>query len=393
MIQEKKIKSTVVLSLLLLASQGNSQTVSISTAEITTPDAHRTVQVESAISLSTGTTTNAAKLQNETPGIYGKVSPAISFEYSPSDSVVINTQINAELKRYSEEKTKSLADEMTTEARGVFIWFANESWEFGGDLGASYAENKLPSQLSSTETVAQSQKYMEPDTRLYGAWITDNLSVETGVSAKTRHYWTTTEDRGNIFKNDYDQVGGDFKVGYSLNKDSKLSFRSIVDDKIYKEKPADFSDGAASNSASPNPLLHESSMEFNLIAEYALGKTKFVTTSGLRYNKDRIFGAKDSQTLKLQQKMIFPVSKNLTWSPVLSYSQEKFDKFRSEPETNPFNSSLRVDSEIKLSSPLKYTLSKQMNLNVDYSFSKKDSNYANNSYSETNISTGLEISL
>lgn len=386
-------KHLVIIPLLLLANSAHSETQNVSIAEMENAGSNSNIQIESSLSLGGGTTTNAARLLNETPGTYTTVSPSFSLEHSPSDSLAINAELNVDLKQFSDEKAKNLANEMMGEARGAFIWFASEFWEIGGDIGATYAENRLPVQISSTETTAQAQKYLEPDSRFYAAWISDKMTFESGVSAKKRNYWTTMEDRGNIFHNDYEQVGADFKASYTFHKDFKLSLRSLIENKQYKEKAADFSDGAASSAASPNPTLQETSTEYNIIADYTLGKIKLSTMPGIRLNKDRIFGAKDSQTLKLQQKMIISLSNNLSWSPTVSYTREDFNKFRSNPEGDPTHSPLREDSDIKFSSPLKYSLRKDTILSFDYGFSKKESNYANNSYSETTISTALAISM
>lgn len=390
-----KIISIAIISIWILFT-GNlsySQSVSTSLIEKESSSTNSNLQIKPSLTVGGGKTSNVGKLQIETPGTFGKVSPSLSFEYTPSDAVVVNTQLSADLKQYSDEKSKALADEKSGELRAAIIWFATDSWEFGGDLGASYTENKLPVQISSSETAAQSQKYLEPDSRIYAAWASDKIILETGLTAKNRQYSTTIDDRGNTFYNNYNQIAADLKFSYSFSKNFKLSIRNLIEDKKYQEKPADFSDGAASVSTSPNPILEETATEHSLIAEYNFGKTKFVTTPGIRINKDRVFGARDSQALKLQQKMNLPITSKLSWAPAISISKEKFSKFHSDPENDPFNSPLREDSDFKITSPLKYALQNNIQINLEYGFLKKDSNYANSSYTDTTISTGLTISM
>ena len=384
---------SLVLLLALLASIANAaETLSTSITQAESEGAS-SLQIKPSVGISVGSSSNVGKLNQDSSGTYGRVSPSLSLEYLPSDSVVLNFQINGDVKRYSEDSARTIGDEKNGEARLSGIWFINDTWEFGGDLGGYYSENRLPVQISSTETSAQIQKYTEPDSRLYLAWIGEKLSVETGANAKLRTYSTTVDDRENTFHNDFDSFSGDVKVGYSFAEAFKLSLKVLIEDKQYKERRADFSDGAASNPLSPHPILRETANEFGVVADYQIGKLKLTSTPAVRLNKDRIFGARDSQTLKFQQKIMIPIGAKLSWSPGFTLSQESFERFRSNPEGDPFGSPLRRDLDLKLTSPFKYTLKQNLQVNAEYGFSRKDSNYANSSYSEHTVSAGLTVSM
>jgi len=372
-----------------LASPAESVTTSVQ--EVT--ESSSQIGIKPTVSVSGGSTNNAIKLENGTGGSYGLLSPSISFEYYPNDSVAAQFDASANLKEFSDKTLGSLANEKSLDTRGAIIWFVDDAWETGGDIGFLLMENRLPVQTSSSETMALLQKYSEPDVRAYLAWSKNNLFWEAGAGARRRDYSTDMIDRGNTFQNDYDQLSGDLKIGYEFPKKIKISLRGIFEEKTYKYRPADFSDGAASPSGDPHPNLKETSNEVGLPIEYKIGSLSFVTTPAIRNNKDRIFGARDSQTLKLQQKVSWAITNKLKWAPALNYSQESFVKFRSQPEADPFGSPLRVDKDLSITSPLKYSLTDTTAINLDYSYSKRDSNYANSSYIEQAISAGFTVGI
>lgn len=392
----RKIQTSTFFLLMLLVlrdawAASSESSIRASSSEI--DQSSQSLQIKPSVSLLVGSSSNVGKLQSETAGSYGKVSPALGFEFAPSDAVVFTTQLNADIKQYSSPETRLLADETNAEIRNLGIWFLTENWEFGGDLGATYAENRIPVQLTDTQTAAQEQKYTEPDGRVYLAWTKEELSFEGGFSAKVRNYSTLMNDRGNTFHNDFDVFGGDLKAGYSISDNLKVSLRGSIENRTYKEKPADFTDGAPSNSANPLPILQETSNELSLITEYGWGKVKLSSAPTLRLNKDRIFGARDSKTWKFQQKATIPFSGKLTWSPGVTISQESFDRFRSDPLNDPYGSPLRKDMDLRVSSPFKYSFNSSLQLLAEYVFSRKDSNYANSSYVEHAVSTGLSVSM
>ena len=368
------------------------ETISNSNVQTGEDDAS-SLQVKPSVTISVGSSSNVGKLNNKSSGTYGEVSPAISFEYLPLDTVFLNLQVNGEFKQFSEAASRTIGDEKNGEIRSAGIWFVNDTWELGGDIGAFYTENRVPVQISSTETSAQIQRYMEPDSRLYLAWVGDKFLVETGASAKLRQYSTKTEDRGNTYRNDFDTFGGDLKIGYALAESFRVSAKVLIEDKKYKERSADFSDGAASNPRSPHPILQETANEIGLAADYTFGKLNFTTAPTIRFNKDRVFGARDSETLKFQQKIIVPFGKKLAWSPGFTISEERFSRFRSNPEDDPFGSPLRKDLDFKVASPMKYTLIENLQINAEYGFSRKVSNYANGSYTEHAVSAGFTVSI
>ena len=383
------VAATLAAPGLALAGSESTISASLPRGEETTSN----LQFKPAVDFLVGTSSNVGRLKNATAGSYGKASPSIGLEYAPSETFVLTSQLSADLKKYSAQDTQAIGNESRAELRNVGIWFLSDKWEIGGDLGGSYADSLLPTQVTATQTTAQQQKYLEPDGRLYGAWMGEKLSVESGISAKSRSYSTLLEDRGNSFHNNFDQFGGDVKFGFSFSKTSKISFKGLLENRKYKEKPADFTDGAASNSASPLPTLEENATELSVSGEMSIGKVKITSTPAIRFNKDKIFGARDSQTLKFQQKFLVPFSDHFTWAPTFSISQESFTRFRSDPDVDPFGSPLRRDLNLKASSPFKYRVSKLVQVLAEYSFSRLDSNYANSSFSEHAVSMGLGVSM
>lgn len=346
-----------------------------------------------SITLTTGASSNVGKLQQETPGAYARLSPTIEFEFSRLENIALTTAFSADLKSYTAPEAKTLGDESKVELRNMGMWFINENWEIGGDLGAQYAENRIAIQLDSSTTTAEVQRFTEPEARIYASWTHERTNVETGIFARNRIYSTDMEDRGNVYRNDFHLYGSDLKLGYEFSEAVKVALKGQFENRIYSEKPADFSDGAPSNISAPLPNLQESSSEISTPFEYRIGKARFVTAPAIRFNKDLIYGARDSQTLKFQQKLNLPVSSKLNWSPSVTMAQESFDRFRSDPQNNPFGSPLRRDVELKFTSPLKYTFSKALQISAEYSFAKRDSNYADSSYIENAVSTAINYAL
>jgi hypothetical protein len=393
-IQMQNIRITVMISIFAISLTAGAATEnSISAPMPESESTSKPFQLKPSIGLSVGSSSNVGKLQSQTSGSYGKISPALNFEVSPSDSIVLTTQFNADLKQYSSADARTLADENNAEIRNLGIWFLSENWDLGGDLGAACNQSKIPVQIDSSQTTAQQQSYLEPDGRFYVAWTQDRLSIEGGISTKSRNYSTLMADRGNTFHNDFDLYGGDLKVGYAVSEKTNVSLRGLIENRRYKEKPADFTDGAPSVSTSPLPVLEESANEVSLIAEYRLARIKFVSTPALRFNKDRVFGARDSQSLKFQQKVTIPLSEKFTLSPGFTVLQESFDHFHSDPQNDPYGSPLRKDVDLKATMPFKYSLSASTQISAEYSFAKRDSNYANSSYTEHAISTGISVSM
>ena len=349
--------------------------------------------VKANFSYSFGQTSNVAKLSKDEAGAYNLIKPTLSLEGSSSDSFSYNMDFGAELKKYTEQAAEALGNESSIDARVSSIWFLNDSWELGGDVGAYRVKNKLPVQLSSTETTSQDQEYFEPDARLYLSWIGENLTVEGGASASYRDYKTTLIDRGNVFYNDYEQYGVDVKVGREFDEQFSLYTKAVINRRQYKERPADFTDGAPSLVASPLPQLEEVSSEISIVAEYKLGKVKLTTTPSIKLSDDKVFGARDSETIKIQQKFSIPITAKVVWAPSFIFSNEKFSQFRSDPENLPSTSPLREDSETKIASSLSYTFKKDIVGNIDYGFTNKKSNYAGSSYEEQTIAAGIAISM
>ncbi len=391
-------RSLAVIAAVVSVSHASfASTVNVSQSKAPTQesesDGSKTVELNADVGLVVGTSSNIGKLSTPTSGNYLKISPSVGAEYLLSEVTVLNTALSADLKRFTDGASKNLGNESKAEARFTLIGFLGEQWELGGDLGGIYSAGRVPLQITSTETAALEQRYFEPDSRLYAAWTKGAYSAEAGASGKIRRYSTITEDRGNTFKNDYTSYGLDLKLKRVFSKAFSLSVKGVLENKTYSERPADFSDGAASPIGASHPFLEESSGEGSLVAEYRVGKLVFVTTPSYRKNKDRIFGARDSGTFRIQEKMTLPISKSLTFSPTASYARESFDHFRADPEANILGGALRTDSEWRVSVPMKYSVTRSISVSAAYDFVQKDSNYAGSSYSDHSVSTGVTVSM
>jgi hypothetical protein len=351
----------------------------------------KAVELKSELALATGNTSNVEKLSEGTSGVFYRLNPSLGLEFQPLDALVLNFQANAKIKKYFDKKISNVASDENEEIRGTFIWLASDSFEFGSDIGVVRSESSAPVQISTSQSNAEIQKFLEPNGYFYGAWFHDPFEIELGLNTRYRDYSTLLSDRGNFFENDYRNNGLSFKVNYSFNKRIKFKTQISLDKKKYLYRPADFSDGAASNSTSPNPILKESSKEITFGVEYVINGVKLETIAGYRYQKDRVFGARDSNLLKVVQKMSFNLSDKFDWSPGLNLSEEKFKKFRSNPEVNPFGNTMRKDINLSVKNEFKYKINTKYSISAGYIYSRKYSNYANSSYYDHEISTGLSI--
>lgn len=351
------------------------------------------VQLKPSITVGGGSSSNVGRLRVEEGGTFARISPLLEADISVSDSVVVSSSVGGDFKRFTNQAAKGIGDESSGDFRSLVLYFLNESWELGGDIGASYSDSKSPYQKSSSETSAQEQRYFQPQGRVFLSWQGSLLGIEGGASGKNRSYSTVTNDRGNSFKGDFDQTGFDFKITAPLGALVKLSGKAAFESKNYKDRPADFTDGAASTQASRHPILQESAKDFTLGVEVGNDSFKSTTSPGFRSTKDRIFGARDSSTWKLSQVFAITVARKVSWNPAISLSRESFERFRSAPEVDPFGSPLRKDLDFKASSPFKISVGKNTQLLAEYAFSRRDSNYANSSYSDHTLSAGISLSM
>jgi hypothetical protein len=169
-------------------------------------------EFKSAVSIGAGNSSNVSKLSEGTSGAYYKINPTFELEYLPADSLVLNLQAAASLKRFFDNKIGPLANENNEEVRSTLIWFVNEQFEFGGDIGILKSDSRSPVQISSGESIAEVQRFAEPDAYFYGAWIKDSYEAELGTNFKYRDYSTLLSDRGNAFENDSRSYGVNLKL-------------------------------------------------------------------------------------------------------------------------------------------------------------------------------------
>ncbi|MGE4131457.1 MAG: hypothetical protein AB7F86_07445 [Bdellovibrionales bacterium] len=384
----------IIASTLLLAISGTAiaaESLSTKIDDVDPVPSQRTFKP--SITSQIGSSSNVGRLNKATSGSFFFISPGLTYEPSISENTVLNIEVRAETKTFSTKGAETLGNEKNLELRNTLIWFASDSWETGGDLGGVLGESRIPVQLDSSTTTAQMQRFNELNGRVYLAYFAESSSVEIGTEGRRRDYSTPLDDRGNRYEGDYSSLSGDLQYTKDFSESTKASIKYLYEDKHYGARPADFSDGAASAAATPHPKLREVANELGLALAYSFGKISLSTAPSYRVNKDKIFGARDSNTQKIVQKISIPISESLSWSPSITYSTEIFKSFRSAPESDPVNSPLREDSNLKLSGPLKYKLKTDLELSGDYSYSKKSSNYANSSYEDQSISLGLSLTM
>ena len=394
--REVIVNNTIVFMLVLFmcfSVIAMESSMSIKTTEIIDNEITES-KLQSSLGVNFGTSNNVGRLSTQIAGTYSKINPSITYERSFGDTTLINSELSMDFKRYLEKNSAELGDEQSFELTTTALSFLTENLELGGDLVLRQIKNSIPMQMNDADTNAIFQEYIEPDLRVNLMWsLQENIAIEQGLSVVSRKNSEILLDRGNSFYNDFVATGGDLKLTFELSPYLKVSVKGILEDKRYSEKPADYTDGAASGPVAANPTLYEISNEYLVFLETEVGKVKLVTIPAYRINKDKIYGARDSNTFRIQQKIIMAISRKLSWSATIAMSEEKFTQFRSAPESNPFGGDFRTDTEIKISSPIKYSINEQFQIMAEYVSIRKDSNYANSSYSEQVLSAGINLLL
>lgn len=341
--------------------------------------------------ITVGSTTNATLLTTPTAGAYGRVTPSISAEYTPSDSFFASSTVEGSLKRFSDPAVGPLANESRASAKVDLAWNLDDAWELGSNLSFNYLQNHIPV-VGGITVEAIPQQYYQPDGRIYGAWIGDSWSLEGGAGGTTRRYDTTTFDlQGNTYRNTYNEIRADGKVGYRWSKDFKLQLKSSLERRSYQERMAEFSDGLPAFPGTIHPLLSILTQDNELQLKSRLSSVTFSPVIGIRFEKDLVYGARDSVQLKARGKVAIPLPWTLTLESEATLSRQAFSTFRADPINDPKNSPLRVDWEGRLGTALKLPLTRVIVAQAQYTVNRKLSNYASENYLEQVIETGMNM--
>ncbi|MGE3680212.1 MAG: hypothetical protein AB7G93_00710 [Bdellovibrionales bacterium] len=387
-----KINGCAIIFSLLLASlvQANEAVITTSQLKVDT-EQHKesSVKLSPSVTVGVGSTSNATLLNNPTPGAYTKIGPSLLVDYSPREDLLVTGSLEGALKYFPDSQVSQLANEQSVDAKTDVAWFINENWEAGSNVSFLFLENHIPT-VGADSVSAQLQKYYQPELRLYGALNGDRWSTEVGVGASPRRYLTTTTDiQGNIFKNSYDASKLDGRIGYRFSQDTRLGFKFSVEQKKYLERMAEFTDGLPVTPGSANPNLATLAQDNELQLKTKAYTTNFNSTLGIRFEKDQIFGARDSVRYRFKQKAIVPLSNRLSLEPEVAISRQNYSNFRSDPINDPKNSPLRTDWDTQLGSSLKWAVLQNMTLSMQYAYNRKSTNYELENYTEHVIETGM----
>lgn len=338
-----------------------------------------------------GATSNATLLSAPTPGTYGRVTPSITAEFTPSDSFFVTSSIEASFKRFSDSTVDLLANGSGASARAETAWSLDDVWEIGGNLSLGYLQGHIPV-VNGTGLSAIPQQYYEPEARIYGAWLGDFWSFELGTSGTTRQYDTVTYDiQGNSYRNTYSEIGVDGKAGYRWSRNLKAQLKSSLARRFYRERMAEFSDGLPVFIGATHPALVTLVQDNELQIKSKVASVSLTPTLGVRFEKDLIYGARDSVQLKMRGKAAIPLSGGLVLEPEAAFSRQAFSTFRADPVSNSRSSALRVDWEGRLVGALRYPVSKVVAAHAQYSASRKASNYSAENYVEQAVEAGMSV--
>jgi len=325
------------------------------------------------------------------PGTYGRVTPSVTAEYAPSDLFFVTSVIEGSLKRFADSTVGPLANESRASAKSDIAWSVNDFLEIGSGLSFSYLQNNVPV-FGGINVEAIPQQYYQPEGRLYGAWIGDAWSFEAGAGGTTRRYDTTTFDlQGNIYRSTYNEIKVDGRTGYRLSKDFKLQLKSSLERRSYQERMGEFSDGLPAFPGTTHPLLSILTQDNELQLKSRLSSVTFSPVIGIRFEKDLVYGARDSVQFKARAKAAIPLLWGLTLEPEAALSRQVFSSFRADPINDPKNSAIRADWDGRLTTALKLPVTRIIVAQAQYTLNRKLSNYAFENYLEQVIETGMNM--
>ena len=341
-------------------------------------------------SVTFGYSSNAPLIQSPTSGAFTKLNPSLAIEYAPTDTFLTIGTFNGNLKYYPESSVGGIANEYGGSARVDVIGYVGDNWEIGGKTSIGFLETRSPV-VGSTTVESQLQRYFNPEARVFGALLLDDWTFELGTRFNTRRYTTTTFDiQGNVFKNSYNELEATALVSRRFSKNTKAYLRSSFGRRFYLDRMAEFSDGLPAFIGTELPRLSTQVNKHEAELKYKLFSLDFSSSLGAEFEKDLVFGARDSTKLNLQQKITIRLPYRFSLEPSISLSRQKFSNFRSNLN-DPQNSDLRLDWEQHASLPINFEVTKQMIVQAKYSFNNKNSNYNLQDYTEHLFETGLNV--
>ncbi|MGE4233082.1 MAG: hypothetical protein AB7F43_07115 [Bacteriovoracia bacterium] len=344
-----------------------------------------------------GSTSNATRLGEPTPGYFGKVVPSAGLEYSPSDSFFVIGTLKAELKRFSDPTVGAIANETIVDGKADISLSIDDSesgtWEVGSHLGLGYTENQIP--IVGSQTIqSQRQQYYQPDIRLYGARIGEAWSLDLGASGSTRRYSTTTFDiQGNVYKDTFNEYRADGTIGYRWSKGLRFYLKTVLQRRFYLERMAEFSDGLPPPQGSPHSKLVISSGEVEPQLKSSIRSIPLTSAVSFRAEKDHVYGARDSLRLKVRQNSSIHLPFSIVFEPEISVARQAFSRFRADPIVDPKNSPLRVDWDLQALAAVTRPFGKVLSVRAQYAFNRKISNYTIQNYLEHVVETGMALQL
>ena len=347
--------------------------------------------VSGSVGFAVGSTSNAGLLSAARQGTYGKFSPMLTFEFEPSDNLLLLVDTLAEWQRFSSEELQDLGDETAAEARLSAIYFVGTSWELGAEAGVVYLRNRIPSLITGGVTVSTPQQYVQPGARLYAAWFGGPWTIEVGTAGKVRDYSTFLSDlQGNVYRNSYSELEGFASGTYRFTEATRLRLKLKAGQRHYRERMAAFTEGLDAFPGSPNPDSELFLHEYELVLRTAAGEARLRTEVGADFVVDRVFGAESGVKYTLQQKAEIPVL-GVQVEPEITLARKDFSNFRADPVNNAVNQELRVDTEARLGTSVVAALGSGLNLNAKYQFNRFVSNYASLTYSEHVVESGVSM--
>lgn len=345
-----------------------------------------------SINSQVGSASNIGKTPKAESGTFLKVAPNLGLDFMPRDELVISPMISGEFKRFNEKRASELGDEDLAEFRTMAIFFAESGDEWSMEGGHARVKSRIPIVDAQFITTPLLQKYFENDIR--AGWLTTGETFEESLafSLKEQKNDLSLQDRGNSYKNDFDSINLEAGLSAKFKNNFKLGFFSKLERKDYTFRPADFSDGAASPSDSLHPLLREEAQEHTIQGIFKFKDHELTTGMGLRLVKDRIFGARDSRSLRPKINLKSVWTDKLKTHMIVSVDQTQFQNFRVRPDLGE-RSELRKEWQFKTTLGSEWEISKSLSFLAQWDYSRLVTNFASGTYFEHIITTGIQWKL
>lgn len=384
----------LILLLGLMLASGNLSAQNTLQVDIESSNWLNKLKENSTISLGSqyGSSSNIGKTPKAEGGTFLKISPLLGKDFMPSDSIVISPMLSGDFKRYNEKRASSIGDEDFAEFRTIGLFFTESGSEFSLEGGHARSKLRIPIVDNQFNTTPLLQKYYENDVRL--GWLRPGEKVEitTALSLKEQKNDLLLLDRGNSYKNDYSLVSVEAGVSTMFSKTMKIGILSKLEKKDYAFRPADFSDGAASDPSSPHPFLREDAQEHGLQIITQMKEHALTAGVGLRLVKDRIFGARDSRSLKPKLGLKSSWTDKLKTNLSFSADRVEYQNFLLNPDQGK-RSDLRKEWQLRSSFGSTWALEKGLDLVIQWDYSRLVTNFANGTYFDHMIAAGFQWKL